>query len=308
MEFVSLGRLALSISATALLLSACGGSTPPIGTLGAADNNVNSHPQQKTFLYTGTEQSFKVPASVTRIDVVARGASGGTQYYQDGGGRGGRVHAIIPVVPGERLAVFVGGAASGLNQTNGGFNGGGNGGGPYQCCTGTGGGGASDVRQHGDRPSNRVVVAGGGGGQGAGNGGGVGGSGGGPTGGSGGQYGYACDGGGGSGGNQTSGGAGGAGGLGSQAGGPGAPGSRGAGGTGGAEGEGSSSTVGAGGGGGGGGYFGGGGGGGGGGYCFGYGGGGGGGSSYIEPNAIKFHTWRGWKNATSNGLVVLSWQ
>jgi phospholipase C len=36
--------------------------------------------------------------------------------------------------------------------------------------------------------------------------------------------------------------------------------------------------------------------------------GGGGGSYYVEPDAIKFRMWRGWKNAIGNGLVVFSWQ
>ena len=44
------------------------------------------------------------------------------------------------------------------------------------------------------------------------------------------------------------------------------------------------------------------------GYCLGYGGGGGGGSSYVEPSAISFKMWSGWRNATGNGLVVISWQ
>ncbi len=43
------------------------------------------------------------------------------------------------------------------------------------------------------------------------------------------------------------------------------------------------------------------------GYIGGGGGGGGGGSSYIEPRASKFESWHGWKNATGNGLVVISW-
>ncbi|HET6276706.1 MAG TPA: hypothetical protein VFE16_12320 [Candidatus Cybelea sp.] len=66
-----------------------------------------------------------------------------------------------------------------------------------------------------------------------------------------------------------------------------------------------------GGGGGGGGYYGGGGGGGGiydATMCICGGGGGGGGSSYVERTATDVHVWRGWKNATGNGLVVFSWQ
>jgi hypothetical protein len=37
-------------------------------------------------------------------------------------------------------------------------------------------------------------------------------------------------------------------------------------------------------------------------------GGGGGGAYYVEPDAIKFRMWKGWKNAIGNGLVVCSWQ
>jgi Glycine rich protein len=34
---------------------------------------------------------------------------------------------------------------------------------------------------------------------------------------------------------------------------------------------------------------------------------GGGGSSYIEPSARSYESWKGWKTATGNGLVVFSW-
>ena len=37
------------------------------------------------------------------------------------------------------------------------------------------------------------------------------------------------------------------------------------------------------------------------------GGGGGGGSSYVEPGAFAQREWRGWKNATGNGIIVFSW-
>jgi len=76
-------------------------------------------------------------------------------------GAGGSVKATIPVTPGEKLAIFVGG----YGATAGGFNGGGTGGSTGGSGgNGGGGGGASDVRQGGDRLANRVVVAGGGGG------------------------------------------------------------------------------------------------------------------------------------------------
>ncbi|MBV8198176.1 MAG: hypothetical protein JO263_08570, partial [Candidatus Eremiobacteraeota bacterium] len=37
------------------------------------------------------------------------------------------------------------------------------------------------------------------------------------------------------------------------------------------------------------------------------GGGGGGDSSFIEPKALSHREWRGWKNATGNGIVVIRW-
>jgi Glycine rich protein len=305
MSIFGFSRYALLSCAAVAMLAGCGG-LQPIGVPGAISASGASFAYHKTFHYTGTKQSFKVPAGVTQLQVVALGAVGASDYHASGGGHGGRVHAIIPVAPGERLTVFVGGAAPGLNSRHGGFNGGGGGGGPYECCTGEGGGGASDVRQGGDRLSNRIVVAGGGGGQGGGNESGRGGGGGGLIGGSGAEsIGGGADGG--KGGTQDSGGAGGLGWPGSYPGGHGRHGERRHGGRGGREGDGyTGESEGEGGGGGGGGYFGGGGGGGGNGNA-GSGAGGGGGSSYVEPSATNVHMLRGFKNATSNGLVVLSW-
>jgi hypothetical protein len=64
-----------------------------------------------TFAYTGTKQSFKVPAGVTQVTIAASGASGAAGYgfgynkYGAPGGLGGRVKATIPVTSGERLAI-----------------------------------------------------------------------------------------------------------------------------------------------------------------------------------------------------------
>ncbi len=323
MKSLDLTRYALSICAAAILVSGCGGSAgsvsvPPVGAVSNADS-----PHHKTFKYIGRSQTFDVPAGVTKIDVVARGAAGAGQpcdsyCYGTYFGRAGRVHALIPVKPGERLYVFVGGEGS---AGTGGFNGGGDagpGGGAY------GGGGATDVREGGNALSDRVLVAGGGGGQG-GSRDAIGGSGGGKSGAAGGSYCYYTSsscyaGGAGTGGTQDRAGSGGAGGNGSgpsENGSPGNPGRLGFGGAGGSGGcyyRGSCScgyADGCPGGGGGGGYYGGGGAGGGGGeYASIYGGpggGGGGGSAYVEPNAPKFQTWTGWKKATGDGLVVFSW-
>jgi hypothetical protein len=121
--------------------------------------------QTRSFQFTGTMQTFVVPAfalfiSVDVIGAVAGGAVGGTLRA----GFGARVQATFPVTPGTVLYIFVGGrggngACSNGDQIPGGWNGGGFG---YQCTSS--GGGASDVRMGGTSASNRIIVAGGGGG------------------------------------------------------------------------------------------------------------------------------------------------
>jgi hypothetical protein len=311
-------RFALTVGAAAALLVGCGGSqmptSAPIGADGAA------LPNAQTFKYTGSAQSFTVPANVMLLTIVARGAAGGgnTNPRCAHTARGGRVHAVISVTPGERLIVYVGGQGS---TSGGGYNGGAGGAGSGVTIS-NGGGGASDVRVSPGGLHDRIVVAGGGGGTAgyaetlkgdASHHDGCGGNGGGLVGGAGygDYYSYFRGGGGGGGGTQQHGGAGGAGGPGNKSypsGQPGSDGVLGAGGVGGAGGV--SSDAGAAGGGGGGGYYGGGGGGGGGildYYYAGAGGGGGGGSSYVESHAKSARFWRGWYRATGNGLIVFSW-
>jgi hypothetical protein len=251
--------------------------------------------------YTGSEQSFAVPAGVTQIIVVAYGAGGGAECYGNSGGQGASETATLPVTPGETLVINVGGAggyptgdAGYCNVAGaGGFNGGGAGG-TSLGYSGGGGGGASDVRQGGSALENRVVVAAGAGGAGAGNGGGGGGFGGTATGGAGGNGIGNIAAGGGSGGTQSAGGLGGTSGFSDGAG---VPGGAGVGGNGGA--SGGAST----GGGGGGGYYGGGGGG-----CgySGAGGGGGGGSSYADPSATGVVMQAGVQSG--NGQVMLFYE
>jgi hypothetical protein len=296
-------RYVYGITAAAGLLIGCAGTGigVPGRTVSGADVPALS---RKTFSYTGSVQSFKVPANVHQIAVDARGA-GGYSCPGTGPGRGGRVFASIPVTPHSVLKVYVGGSGS-----NGGFNGGGS----ASAHNGAGGGGgASDVRVGLARLQDRILVAGGGGGSGGGldfissQWYGCGGGGGGFTGATGGAGFYNGGGTGGSGGTQTQGGTGGAAGQGSL--GTGAPGGDGALGVGGAGGFQSGSNATGGGGGGGGGYFGGGGGG------SGApsvsenngGGGGGGGSSYVKPGATHVRMWQNWKNAAGNGLVIFSW-
>jgi hypothetical protein len=310
MKTLSSSSYALAGAVIAMLAGCAGGSsTSTVPTVAAPDGTL---PYHRTFRYTGSRQSFIVPAGVRRLHIVAIGGMGAGPN-SSGDVRPGRMSALIPVTPGQQLYVFVGGAGSGQA---GGFNGGGNGGSSAYCeCKGFGGGGASDVRRGGYRVTDRILVSGGGGGNGA-NGdesadtGGSGGQGGGSIGGAGSAgSGDGTPGGGGGGGTQNRGGAGGTGGSGSA--GSGIGGALGSGGDGGA--GGTSGSYGAGGGAGGGGYYGGGGGGAGNGSYSSYdddeaGGGGGGGSSYIESTVIKYRVWQGWKSKIPNGLVVFAWE
>lgn len=125
---------------------------------------------------TGADQPWVVPAGVTSVDAVALGASGGCALA----GLGGEAVATVPVMPGESLHVFVGGAGacSMLATLPGGYNGGGD---KFtdsgDSWEGGSGGGATDLRRGGLGLADRVLVAGGGGGQGwggqAGHGGGI---------------------------------------------------------------------------------------------------------------------------------------
>ena len=216
----------------------------------------------QTFLFTGAEQTFKVPGGVTSIHVIAIGGGGGSSSGI--GGVASQVTGDLTVTPGQTLYVEVGGRGQDSGSGGaGGFNGGGSG--------TAGGGGASDIRTSprsaGLSPDHRLIVAAGGGGAGGAGEAGPGGTGG--AAGEGGEEAETSGNEGGAAGSQAEGGVGGFG-----CGGNGGAGSLGEGGTGGS-GAGASNS----GGGGGGGYYGGGGGGGG---CT-FGGGGGGGGSSLLP-------------------------
>jgi len=280
--------------------------------------------EDKTFSYTGSQETWTVPTGVSSLTVDGYGGMGGhgSSDLNARGGLGGRVQATISVTAGSTLYINIGGVGgsttsnpgtgyeptfndySAGNATGGfvgGANPGGNGGGA--------GGGATDVRFDGSDLSDRIYVAGGGGGGGQQRRktqpGGDGGHGGGTTGG-------AASDGGASGTNQTdssltrgpngNGGNGGAGGTASAGGSGGSSnGSNGSSGTGGS--GGTSGRVG---GGGGGGYFGGGGGGDSGGSDA--GGGGGGGSSFCSTTYCSSitHT-QGYTTANANGTLTFTY-
>jgi hypothetical protein len=116
----------------------------------------------QTFTYTGSEQTFTVPAGVSTVHVLAVGARGGKAG--EGGGVAAEVQGDLSVKPGQTFYVEVGGlGGSGGPVSPGGFNGGGEG--------AAGGGGASDVRtaprSAGLSPDTRLIVAAGGGGSGS---------------------------------------------------------------------------------------------------------------------------------------------
>lgn len=125
----------------------------------------------QTFSYTGSAQTFTVPAGVGSITFDIQGAQGGIGYNLPAvtPGLGGRVQGTITTTPGEVLQINVGGVGGAGGTTVGGtpgWNGGGSGGGWSGGRSGGGGGGASDIRRGGTALSNRIIVAAGGGGTG----------------------------------------------------------------------------------------------------------------------------------------------
>jgi len=126
---------------------------------------VTPQPGQTSFSFTGSAQTFTVPACVTSLTVEAWGAQGGGSQCspppaQDDGGKGGYAIGTVSVTPGESLQINVGG--KGLVAAGDNTPGGWGGGGPAGLYGGSGGG-ASDLRR-GTALGDRLIVAGGGGG------------------------------------------------------------------------------------------------------------------------------------------------
>ena len=69
-------------------------------------------PGSVTFNFTGSSQTFTVPAGVVSITILATGAQGGLGWGLRGGagGLGGRTTATVSATPGASLTVRVGGA------------------------------------------------------------------------------------------------------------------------------------------------------------------------------------------------------
>jgi len=133
----------------------------------------------RLFDYTGSSQSWTVPAGVSTLMSDVQGAQGGSNPSS-----GGRIKGNISVTAGNTIHVMVGGQggsetgygcqASSPSLVAGGWNGGGTGGGSqdsYLCPSGqsayrrgAGGGGATDIRTSVGDLATRLIVAGGGGG------------------------------------------------------------------------------------------------------------------------------------------------
>ena len=140
-------------------------STDATGNTATATRTVAVY--QSQFNYTGSAQTFTVPAGVTSISVDAYGASSTVicATYQVNGaggeGLGGRVQSTLSVTPGQTLNIYVGGSSNYCGQSGWpsayvGWNGGAGG---YR----RGGGGATDIRIGGTSLADRVIVSGGGG-------------------------------------------------------------------------------------------------------------------------------------------------
>ena len=100
----------------------------------------------ETFSFTGTTDSFVVPAGVTSITIESQGAQGGFN-----GGLGASISGTFAVTPGETFNLMVGGEG-GSRTNNGGVGGGGGGsfvwntsGPTLLIAAGGGGGGAPEA-------------------------------------------------------------------------------------------------------------------------------------------------------------------
>ena len=136
----------------------------------------------KTFNYTGTVESLKVPYSGNYVLEVwgAQGGIGSRDGSLQAGGKGGHVKGTVNLSANTTLYIVVGGKGGDCDGTSlvggtGGYNGGAIGGAnsnnygsgadaPTTRDSAGGGGGATDIRKGGIALSNRIIVAGGGGG------------------------------------------------------------------------------------------------------------------------------------------------
>jgi hypothetical protein len=133
------------------------------------DGYCHAFGQSATFNFTGTLQTYTVPAGAYYLCIEARGARGGDAGPAVAGtvhAAGGRVQANLAVSPGQILNINVGGYgadADGITTALGGYNGGGNVAiDPVTGNSGGGGGGMTNIYTG----TTQLIVAGGAGGAG----------------------------------------------------------------------------------------------------------------------------------------------
>ena len=102
---------------------------------GITDVTWDSFSNTSTFTYTGSDQSFPVPASTTEIGFMIWGAAGGSYHgttrstsEYSCAGSGGYTEGIVSVTGGETIIVVVGAGGAGTNGASAGYGGGGDGG------------------------------------------------------------------------------------------------------------------------------------------------------------------------------------
>ncbi|MDT5079032.1 MAG: hypothetical protein QOJ80_3669, partial [Mycobacterium sp.] len=148
------------VAATAALAFVFGGAVVLAPAAGAAPSTTCTATScTATFGYTGSTDTFTVPAGVMSLIFGVNGAQGGTSGFGIAGGRGASVGGALPVSPNQTLTVLVGqgGAAAG-GATFGG------GGATVASDNASGGGGSFLFAANGQL----LVAAGGGGGGGVG--------------------------------------------------------------------------------------------------------------------------------------------
>ncbi len=125
-----------------------------------AHQNVNAQ-TTNSYAYTGSVQTFVVPAGVTSITVSIWGAGGGGSKTGGSGGSGALVQGTMSVTAGSTLYLVVGGGGS-YNAVSNAYGGGGASG---VALTGAGGGGYSGIFSSNTlSQANALAIAGAGGG------------------------------------------------------------------------------------------------------------------------------------------------
>ena len=128
--------------------------------------NSQSLAATNTFDFTGSNQSFTVPAGVTSITMEGFGAAGGDNEAGDAsGGNGGYLKSTITVTPGDVLTIVVG-KGGGINDEPFGDGGQGGTGGPLGNYAAGSGGGATYVKNSSNETLFVIGAGGGAGGAG----------------------------------------------------------------------------------------------------------------------------------------------